>query len=205
VSGTLEAGHQSSLTFSCKTGKDGAAGRDRVSPKLRLLGRQPGVGVSMSPSKLAVTTLVAATVAACANDPYSPKQDSGAVAGAITGGALGALFTGGGTGSRLAGAAVGAVAGGLLGSAIGASLDEQDRQRAYAAQMQALDAAAPGAPVGWRSDHTAYYGTIVPGPYYSRGGMRCREYSHTIYVNGRPEIARGTACRNPDGTWTPIS
>jgi surface antigen len=87
----------------------------------------------------------------------------------------------------------------------GASLDEQDRQRAYAAEMEALESGAPGAPVGWRSDHTAYYGTIVPGPYYERRGLRCREYSHTIYVRGRPEIARGTACRNPDGTWTPVS
>ena len=80
-------------------------------------------------------------------------------------------------------------------------MDEEDRQRAYAAEMEALENGAPGAPVGWRSDHTAYYGTIVPGPYYYvRRGVRCREYSHTIYVHGRPEIARGTACRNPDGT-----
>src|SRR5262249_1942489 len=100
---------------------------------------------------------------------------------------------------------IGAAAGGLLGSAIGASMGEQDRQRAYAAGMQAPGSGAPRAPGGGRSDHTAYYGAIVPGPSYSRGGMRGREYSHTNYVNGRPEIARGTACRNPDGTWTPIS
>jgi len=155
--------------------------------------------------KIFCATLLAVSTAACANDPYAPNQNAGAVAGAITGGALGAVLGGRGTGSRVAGAAIGAAAGGLLGSAIGASLDAQDRQRAYAAEMQALESGAPGAPVGWRSDHTAYYGTIVPGPYYERSGLRCREYSHTIYVNGRPEIARGTACRNPDGTWTPVS
>jgi len=149
--------------------------------------------------------LLAASLAACAADPYAPNQNAGAVAGAVTGGLLGSLVGGRSVGSHLAGAAVGAVAGGLVGSAIGASMDERDRQRAYAAEMQALESGAPGAPVGWRSDHTAYYGTIVPGPYYDRGGMRCREYSHTIYINGQPQPARGTACRNPDGTWTPIS
>jgi len=149
--------------------------------------------------------LLATSLTACAADPNAPKQNTGAVAGAVAGGILGAALGGRGTGSRLAGAAIGAAAGGLLGGAIGASLDEQDRQRAYAAEMQALESGAPGAPVGWRSDHTGYYGTVVPGPYYERSGLRCREYSHTIYIGGRPEIARGTACRNPDGTWTPIS
>ena len=48
-------------------------------------------------------------------------------------------------------------------------------------------------------------GTVVPGPYYDRRGLRCREYSHTISVGGRREIARGTACRNPDGSWTAVS
>ncbi len=160
----------------------------------------------MRPAKIVCAALIAATaLAGCANDPYAPNQNTGAVTGAVAGGALGALLGGRGAGSRVAGAAVGAVAGGLLGSAIGASMDERDREAAYAAEMQALEGGAPGAPVGWRSDHTAYYGTIVPGPYYQRGGLRCREYSHTIYVGGRPEIARGTACRNPDGSWTPVS
>ncbi|MFL6936159.1 MAG: glycine zipper domain-containing protein [Xanthobacteraceae bacterium] len=155
--------------------------------------------------RIICVALIAATGAGCAADPYAPNQNTGAVAGALAGGALGAVLGGRGTGNRLAGAAIGAAAGGLLGSAIGASLDEQDRQAAYAAEMQALESGAPGAPVGWRSDHTAYYGTIVPGPYYEQRGLRCREYSHTIYVRGRPEIARGTACRNPDGSWTPGS
>jgi surface antigen len=159
----------------------------------------------MRSMRIMCVALLAATAGGCAADPYAPNQNTGAVAGAVAGGALGAVLGGSGVGSRLAGAAIGAAAGGLIGSAIGASLDEHDRQAAYAAEMQALESGAPGAPVGWRSDHTAYYGTIVPGPYYQRRGLRCREYSHTIYVRGRPEIARGTACRNPDGSWSPVS
>ena len=136
----------------------------------------------MSPASLVVPALVAAAVAGCANDAHSPKQDSGAVAGAATG----------------------AAAGGLTGSTIGASLDEKDLQRAYAAEMQALENGSPGAPIGWRSQHTTYHGTVVPGPYYYSGGMRCRAYSHTVYIEGRPQAVRGTACRNPDGSWTAI-
>ena len=64
--------------------------------------------------------------------------------GALMGGILGAAVGGRGVGNRLAGAAVGAVAGGLVGSAIGASMDEEDRQMAYAAEMQALEYGAPG-------------------------------------------------------------
>jgi surface antigen len=154
---------------------------------------------------MCVAVLAATVLAGCASDPYAPNQNAGAVAGAVAGGALGAILGGHGAGNRLAGAAIGAAAGGLLGSAVGASMDERDRQAAYAAEMQALEGGAAGAPVGWRSDHSDYYGTIVPGPAYQRGALRCREYSHTIYVRGRPEIARGTACRNPDGSWTPTS
>lgn len=156
----------------------------------------------MSPARVVAVTVLAALVAACANDLSSPKQDSGAVTGAVSGGAAGALLAGGGSGNRVAGAAIGAVAGGLVGSAIGASLDEGDRQRAYAAEMQALESGAPGAPIGWRSEHTAYRGTVVAGPYYYSGGMRCRSYTHTVYIDGRPQAVRGTACRNPDGSWS---
>jgi surface antigen len=147
--------------------------------------------------------LVAASVAACASDPYSPtpKQDSGALTGALLGGLFGAAVGGRGAGNRIAGAAVGAIAGGLVGSAVGASMDEEDRQVAYAAEMQALEHGVPGVAVGWRSERTRHYGNIVAGPHYETGGRRCRAYTHTIYVNGRPESARGTACRAPDGRW----
>jgi len=161
----------------------------------------------MTSFRIMAAALAAATVAACAADPYSPtpRQDSGALTGAIAGGVLGAALGGRGVGNRLAGAAIGAVAGGLLGSAIGASLDEQDRQLAYAAEMDALERGQAGAAVPWRSTHTGYYGNVVPGPYYDTGGQRCRQYTHTVYIGGRPQSARGTACRNPDGTWTIVS
>jgi surface antigen len=160
----------------------------------------------MRPFRLVAAALAVVTVAACASDPYSPtpKQDSGTMTGALLGGIFGAAVGGRGAGNRIAGAAVGAVAGGLIGNAIGASLDEQDRQMAYAAEMQALEHGAPGVAIGWRSERTRYYGNVVPGPYYENAGRRCRAFTHTIYINGRPEIARSTACRAPDGRWVAI-
>jgi len=96
------------------------------------------------------------------------------------------------------------ISGGVLSGAIGGNLGEQDRQRAYAAEVQALESGEPGIPVGWRGDGPKRYGTVVPGAPYSARGTRCRDYSHSIYVDGKPQIARGTACRNPDGSWSPI-
>lgn len=159
----------------------------------------------MSRSILLVpVALMSFALAGCANDPYSgPKQDAGTVFGALTGALIGSSF-GGGTSGHIAGAVAGAAVGGVLGNAIGASLDARDRQRAYAAQMQAVQYGEPGAPVGWRSPDSDRYGTIVPGPPYQSGGLTCREFTHTIYVDGRPQTARGTACRNPDGSWTPV-
>ena len=126
------------------------------------------------------------------------------VAGAAAGGILGNLI-GGATGNRVAGTLAGATLGGFLGNRIGASLDDEDKRRAYAAQMQALDTGPSGAPVAWRNPDTGRYGNVVPGPAYQANGSQCREYTHTVYIDGTPQIQRGAACRNPDGTWTTMS
>jgi surface antigen len=94
--------------------------------------------------------------------------------------------------------------GGLIGNRIGAGLDDEDKQRAYAAQMDALERGSSGAPVSWKNPDSGRYGTVVPGPAYQDAGRNCRFFSHTIYIDGRPQTARGTACRNPDGTWTSL-
>jgi len=96
------------------------------------------------------------------------------------------------------------ITGGILGGAMGTALDERDRQRAFAAEVQALEHGEPGIPVGWRGDGPKRYGTVVPGAPYQTRGAKCRDYSHSIYIDGRPQIARGTACRNPDGSWSPV-
>ncbi|GGF53314.1 hypothetical protein GCM10007301_10960 [Azorhizobium oxalatiphilum] len=90
---------------------------------------------------------------------------------------------------------------GLEAGYANAAIGEQERQRAYAAEVQALEYGGPGAPVGWKGDSGAY-GTVIAGPAYARpGNPQCRDYSHTIYVQGKPLTTRGVACRSADGTW----
>jgi surface antigen len=162
----------------------------------------------MSIAKFAAIAVTGLLLAACAGSPDGfgpgPKENSGTLLGAGSGALLGAAVAGGGTGNRLAGAAVGGLLGGLIGNRIGAALDDEDKQRAYAAQIDALESGPSGAPVSWKNPDSGRYGTIVPGPAYQESGRNCRQFTHTLYIDGRPQTVRGTACRNPDGTWTSI-
>lgn len=158
----------------------------------------------MSATRLAAVVVTGLALAACASDPEGtgPKEGAGTLLGAGTGALIGSAVAG--PGNRLGGAVVGGLLGGLIGNRIGAAMDDEDKQRAYAAQMDALERGQSGAPVSWRNPDSGRYGTVVPGPAYQEGGRNCRSFTHTIYIDGRPETARGTACRNPDGTWTAL-
>jgi surface antigen len=35
--------------------------------------------------------------------------------------------------------------------------------------------------------------------------MTCRQYTHTVYIDGKPQVTRGTACRNSDGSWIAVT
>jgi surface antigen len=156
--------------------------------------------------KIVAVALIGAAVSACAGNPETgtgPRENTGTLVGALAGAAIGSQI-GGTSGDRVAAAMGGALIGGLIGNRIGSALDDEDKRRAYAAQMQALDAGPSGAPVAWRNPDSGRYGSIVPGPAYQQSGNTCRQYTHTIYIDGRPQTARGAACRNPDGTWQPV-
>jgi surface antigen len=167
-----------------------------VAPSGKVLG-------DMSARRFLVFLLVGLSAAACSADS-GPKEVGGTAVGAVAGGVIGNAI-GGSAGNRLAGTLIGAAAGGLIGNRIGASIDDEDRRRAYAAQMQALETGPSGAPVAWRNPDTGRYGNVVPGPAYQTNGATCRQYTHTVYIDGTPQTQRGTACRNPDGTWTALN
>ncbi len=84
-------------------------------------------------------------------------------------------------------------AAGVVGTAIGQSLDSEDRATAIAAQNDAVNS---GARKTWRGAHGTY-GFIEPGP----EGVTCRDYTHKIFINGRPQEGRGQACRKSEGGW----
>jgi surface antigen len=161
------------------------------------------LGAAMPLSRCVVLALAALGLAACSADS-GPKEVGGTAVGAVAGALIGNAI-GGSAGNRVAGTLIGAALGGFLGNRIGASLDDEDKRRAYAAQMQALETGPSGAPVAWRNPDSGRYGNVVPGPAYQMNGGPCREYTHTVYIDGRPQTQRGTACRNPDGSWTTIS
>jgi surface antigen len=158
-------------------------------------------------ARLGVAAIIAIALSGCAATPETgqgAKENTGTLVGALAGGLIGSQF-GGGTGDHIAAGLAGAAIGGLIGNRIGASMDEQDRRLAYQAQMQALESGRSGAAVPWRNPDSGRYGTVVPGAAYQSNGLQCRPYTHTIYIDGTPQVARGNACRNPDGTWTAVS
>ncbi len=130
------------------------------------------------------------------------NQDVGRVGGAVVGGVIGSQF-GGGSG-RVAATIVGALAGGLIGGNIGQRLDDQSRSLALQAEYDALERGAPGRPVAWQGNN-GVRGSVVPQQTYQVGSQNCRRYTHTIFIDGVPQEASGTACRNPDGSWSPLS
>lgn len=150
---------------------------------------------------LIVAASAALALAGCGPGGLS-KADSGTAIGAVAGGILGNQV-GNGTGKVLATVA-GAFVGGVVGHSIGKSLDEQDRRFAQEAELAALEDGRSGRARPWRNPDSGHYGEVVPQKPYMRGSRHCRDYTHTVFIDGRPETMSGTACRNPDGTWSSI-
>jgi surface antigen len=110
----------------------------------------------------------------------------------------------GGSG-KVAATIIAAMNGGLVGGQIGAGMDERDRRIALEAEYRALEYTQSGQPATWKSDRSGRYGTVVAAQPYRVGSQDCRQYSHTVFFSGQSRNARGTACRNPDGSWTPLT
>lgn len=154
---------------------------------------------------LALASVLA--LSACASDGsmnswgMGNKETVGTGAGAIVGGLLGSKV-GKGSGQLWATGA-GALLGAFVGNSIGESLDQADRM--YHAQAVEQAYAAPlNQTIAWNNPESGHSGTVTPtreGRMASTGNL-CREYKQTIVIDGRAETAIGTACRNPDGTWT---
>ncbi len=146
------------------------------------------LGVMKKLGLLFLSLALAAAAPGCAT-----KEEQGTVFGASTGALLGGAMSRGSP----AGVIGGALVGGFIGNRIGKSMDDEDRRRAYEAQTAAFER---GDRAEWRSPN-GHYGYIEPQPVYYYHDMRCREFTQTVFVNGRPETMVGRACRNPDGTW----
>ncbi|MGO4124405.1 RT0821/Lpp0805 family surface protein [Inquilinus sp. YAF38] len=149
--------------------------------------------------KFTIAAVLVGAVALAGCQDYGPKQGAGTLIGAAGGGLLGSQF-GGGTG-KLAATAAGVLIGGWLGNSVGASLDRSDQLYAERTYNQAFENSHSGTESSWRNPDSGNYGTVTPTRTYQESGRNCRDFTQTIYVEGRAQTGTGTACREGDGTW----
>lgn len=121
-----------------------------------------------------------------------------------------------GQGSKLHGAfnaacvaAMGMILGGCVGGGaasppetkIVAPSDRLDAGEQKRADTAVLDAVAAGSPRRWNTDRPGFYGYVEPGPSVNVGDGQCREFTHTIFIDGRAKKEFGRACKGGTGTW----
>ena len=104
----------------------------------------------------------------------------------------------------LSGATTAGLVGGLIGNSVGRDLDESYRRVARNAEYQALEFGRAGSPIAWKSP-SGKTGEVIHQTTYSLNDTTCRDYTQAVFRDGRPEIARGTACRQPDGSWRSVA
>ena len=98
-----------------------------------------------------------------------------------------------------------ALRGGLVARLPAIKLSNANRSRALEAEYRALESAPGGQTVVWQGDGGTA-GSVMAAVPYQVGSQNCRQYSHTIAIRGTaPQIARGAACRNANGSWTPLT
>jgi surface antigen len=90
---------------------------------------------------------------------------------------------------------------GPMAAQIETALGPDNLKMAEQAQYQALEYGRAGTPVTWNDPRSGNSGRIDVGQSYDVNRLDCREYTHTVYIGGRANVARGTACRQPNGVW----
>jgi surface antigen len=127
-----------------------------------------------------------------------------ASSGGSTGSVVGRFAPGGDSGNRASQSIVAAMGDGLVGAAFASPLAERDRLRALDAEYRALEYSPAGQAVAWKGSCGDPSGEVVAYQPYRVGSQDCRQYTHTVLSGGQSRSLRGTACRNADGSWTPL-
>ena len=141
--------------------------------------------------------LLVLVLAGCTTTQPGTKTAVGGLGGAAVGGLLAA-----GLGASPAAIAGSVILGGLLGGAIGNRMDAADQRHANETAARALETSPTGTAVSWQNPDSGHFGTVTPTrTYQTASGQHCREYQHTVTIDGQQEQAYGKACRQPDGSW----
>lgn len=138
--------------------------------------------------------LMAAGLAGCMN--MGPNQSAGQLIGAATGAVIGSQF-GKGSG-RLVGVALGTLAGTYIGGAIGQQMDARDCALAQQTMRRTLETAPDNKACAWRNPNNNHCGniTVVHTEEIPCDNLVCRDYVHTVIIDGREERVHGRACRD---------
>ncbi len=135
----------------------------------------------------------------CRNQP----DPAGVLAGAFLGGILGNAAGG----KRDSGGATiaGVIAGGAIGAALTNNMKCEDRSYAYDAYSRGFNGGTANARYEWKNPRNGDRGEMHVLDYYrDEDNFRCAVFTHTVYIGGRPQEARGRACQQPNGTWAII-
>lgn len=138
-------------------------------------------------------------LSACSSTTWNENQKAiiGGVGGAAAGGLIASAFD-----ANTAGVLGGAILGGLIGGAIGNRMDVADRREANRVTHSALESSPTGTATSWNNPDSGNSGSITPTrTYQAKTGDYCREFEQSVTIDGETQMAYGTACRQPDGSW----
>ena len=97
---------------------------------------------------------------------------------------------------------VGVAGEGIAGAAL-RTLPREDRARALAAEYQALEFQPIGEPIEWRGARSGGKASALAP--FRVGSQNCRQLIHTLEIGEETRTERGSACREPNGVWTPLT
>jgi len=95
------------------------------------------------------------------------------------------------------------IANGFVDPAALALMTAKDSNEANSAQFYALQFGRPGAPRQWAGDRGTT-GSVAVGPYVRVNNLDCRDFTHTVKLNGTDYVRKGTACREQNGNWNVV-
>ena len=154
----------------------------------------------MKNSFFTLIAIVSLFLSVACTQTQNPKEQVGTLGGAVAGGLLGSQV-GKGSG-RLIATGVGTLIGAMIGSEVGKSLDKADIAYARQAEERALADSDIGEEIYWNNPETGNRGVVeTTRDGTSQSGRYCREYQHTVIIDGKSQDAYGTACRQSDGSW----